>query len=616
MQPLQAYMLPACHARAVAALRSTNKTYKCLLDNASGQSWASAMHPVLPREVIQYAADGTAMQKLLRAQVSILKNLGSADVPCRMHSFSTMYKASLGDVHWSPEWPSRYIAVVMSVKPASRQLWEDSVPPSDFEPALFLDTSTWTALSGFKPSWSRSYGIQDKWHAASCTGHSPCNLVFACCALGQALEVAYVMNGELDSQTLPQCYQARALSPQCISLLCTAPGNAQLVWLVDVPSLTVRGRVSPELLDGKPGFTNAACQPTMQPYWMEWEPASGRSIAITWRSGSVDAALSFHDAANGNLHACFDLQEHLSPALATSPLGYTWSPSGRFVLAHGWGFRRDGNGRLLANSQYPQAVIFGIDGSCSKADVDACSWHFDMAWFPCGRYLYLTSVSEDTSHCFQAGFIWDAIQRAYVHIWKDSWPDLEQKHVIWPAPTTRPIQRTGCLIMGPQAEGTLLLLPSPSGSSEAEQLPMQPHRKMSGRPSCTVSACSKLLVWKSKTDLSGYCRNCMLLTNISGAHAFINWGARRFSGNWQFSSIAWHPCPATRLLYAIANDGTVCLMDGHQHKCLRSWSLLDLDFAKDLDPLDYVWPTALHWSPCGSQLAVLTSGLITFLCFH
>ena len=204
-QPLEDYVLPELSAQAMAALRSANQDLRSLLDSASGQSWRPAMGPVLPPEIIEYAADGTAMQAMLQAQTSMLKQLRSADSPCQMHSFPTISPASTGEVHWSPGWPSRYCAVLMSVVQEQRKRM--TAPPADFEPAFLLELSTWLTLPGFKPGWGWSSQDQDTWQHAWCPGRSSCKPVFACFASEQALEIAHMTHGQLHTRRLPHCYK-------------------------------------------------------------------------------------------------------------------------------------------------------------------------------------------------------------------------------------------------------------------------------------------------------------------------------------------------------------------------------------------------------------------------
>ena len=86
---------------------------------------------------------------------------------------------------------------------------------------------------------------------------------------------------------------------------------------------------------------------------------------------------------------------------------------------------------------------------------------------------------------------------------------------------------------------------------------------------------------------------------------------------WLMDSIAWHPSPTSRCLYAIAQaDSTLHLMDGCHHRCLRAWSWAELSeqpAPADESPNDL--PLELTWSPEGSRLAVAGSGMTIIVCF-
>ena len=278
-QPLQDNMLPELSAPALAALRSTNHDFKSLVDSASGQAWGPAMRPVLPPEIIQYAADGTAMQTMLRSQAWVLRELRSSASSCRMHCFATLSQAAAVEVRWSPGWPSRYIAVLTKIE---KSLIRDmAAAPADSGPAWLLDTSTWTALPGFKTGWDcptlqTLSNTPGKWQGAWCPSLFPCTPAFACCAAGQALKVAHVTHGQLHTRRLPDCYRARHLSPRGAGLICSAPDNAAQVSILDLPSLTVRYGISPELVDSHLASSDPEFA-SMQPYWIEWDPAGGQT---------------------------------------------------------------------------------------------------------------------------------------------------------------------------------------------------------------------------------------------------------------------------------------------------------------------------------------------------
>ena len=352
----------------------------------------------------------------------------------------------------------------------------------------------------------------------------------------------------------------------------------------------------------------------MQPFWKAFEPASGQCFAMAWHNGHRHAAMSFHDAEKGQLLASVDLLRHLSPVPAGCRLCYTWSPSGKFIEAHGWGYTQASSG-APSTPRFPQAAIIGDDGSCRRLDIDARSESFDVGWSPCGRYLHLTACSlNHTPKAFDSGFIWDTLQRTYVHVWHNPCHGFSPIYVTWPAPSKQSTQRTTCLVKGDAIDGTLLMLPSLSGLSRIEKL------QIHAREDDETIFVSGLLVRESyqanPEELgNGNVKATHLLhTELSRVSTALRWKDKGRWVSWQLDSIAWHPTPASRRLYAIADeDCTVCLVDGCYHKPLRSRSAQELGI-KDSSMDDY-WEPLLRWSPCGSQLVVMAPGLTTFLCF-
>ena len=102
---------------------------------------------------------------------------------------------------------------------------------------------------------------------------------------------------------------------------------------------------------------------------------------------------------------------------------------------------------------------------------DASITRCDVGWSPCGRYMHLTS-GVHMSEGLEMGFIWDSVLKMYVH--QADLSVLELVHVTWSTETKQCTQRTTCLVMAPETKGTLLLLPSLSGSSAAEKLRFPP----------------------------------------------------------------------------------------------------------------------------------------------
>ena len=376
----------------------------------------------------------------------------------------------------------------------------------------------------------------------------------------------------------------------------------------------------------------------MQPIWMKWDPASGQSFAIAWRSGQMDDALSFHAADSGTLLTCCKLEKPLARAQGFD--FYTWSPSGRFVLAAGRGCRWDPEDNCsICLQEHPEATVIGID-ACHKFDIGPGGYvpcqKFALGWSLCSRYLHPASEGHKSGQYefgrFRSGFIWDTLLSSFLFRWDESCDGTS--HVIWPAQSKQSTESTTCIVAGHKRIRTLLLLPPLSGSASAARLPSYCVDEMNAdlytrrrqEPPCAISACGKLLVYIERYVRvpEGYYYGSRVSLSyplqhreVLGVNARNEREATSSTSSWRLDSIAWHPCPATGgCLYAIANTaGAVYLMDGRNHVQLRSWSLQELGFRKGMNSHLHRLRTRLQWSPCGSQLVVAASGLITFLCF-
>ena len=361
-------------------------------------------------------------------------------------------------------------------------------------------------------------------------------------------------------------------------------------------------------------------------------PCRWSNLSIAWCSGKADVALTIHDGDSGRLLRHSNLKRHLCP---TSHLGYRWSPSGRGVVAYGWGCQRDSNGIIAPQPQLGVMVI-GSDGDGFRIAVGpgspAPGQFLCVGWSPCGRYLHLPSQGPKHGQgpeFFHTGCVWDVIQKSRVICWDETCdPHGSSTHVIWPAKTKQSTQRTTCIVTGHKNIGTLLLLPSLQGSGAAESRSMYPLYEVDVRgpawPSHAISPCGQLLVFGSlhrhSRDVHGSSKTVTLHPlcheEVMGVNARIKREVAISFCRWWLGSIAWHPCPASKRLYAIADEnGTVYLIDGCHHKQLRSWSWQELSFKDGQNIHLSYWRFQLHWSPCGSQLVVCAPGLTTFLCF-
>ena len=172
-----------------------------------------------------------------------------------------------------------------------------------------------------------------------------------------------------------------------------------------------------------------------------------------------------------------NLAELFSPASGGTDRDYTWSPSGKFVLRHGFGCMYNGKGIPIPDADHAHAAIFGSDGSCFKFNVDPRSERLRAGWSPCGRYVHLTSTRCNQPDGFNSTSIWDVLQKTYVYSLRE--PNtghqlLVSNNVTWPEPTKQRTERTTCLMTGHNMGRTLLTLPCLSDSSGAETVQLHP----------------------------------------------------------------------------------------------------------------------------------------------
>ncbi|KAK9861387.1 hypothetical protein WJX84_010476 [Apatococcus fuscideae] len=80
-------------------------------------------------------------------------------------------------------------------------------------------------------------------------------------------------------------------------------------------------------------------------------------------------------------------------------------------------------------------------------------------------------------------------------------------------------------------------------------------------------------------------------------------------------TIAWHPSPASRCMFAVADVlGTACLFGGSSLQIVRAWCYMAL-VREEIIQMSGKVRLRLEWSPGGSQLAYCINGTIALLCF-
>ena len=128
-EPLQEHLLPQLSTSTAAALRSSCRAMSKLFGTAPAHSLQRSFGCLLPPGSRQYAKSGCDIQSMLKQQAAILADLRSGkrhriDGRVRRQRLQLPNDLLPDEVLWSPEWPSKHIAIGAGKDsaPASRSL--------------------------------------------------------------------------------------------------------------------------------------------------------------------------------------------------------------------------------------------------------------------------------------------------------------------------------------------------------------------------------------------------------------------------------------------------------------------------------------------------------------
>ena len=631
LEPVQAHMLPHLSLHAVAALRASCRTLQHVVDTAS-EAWLPSASRWLPPQILRHAADSSTVQRMLRAQHCLLKDLrpplhsahteSSALSTAVPHGTSVLreikheehYRAL--DVKWAPAWPSPYIAILFERdEDATASDIDEEDLSDDDSAAVLLDAATWTSLKGLSPD--RPYGTDQ--HGGWCpvsysNGVGRHTFAFISNGFFQMARVIPEEHRVQDITTATAKRSIHVLTPDGTAGACSFWENGIYVTAIcDSQSLIERFRLSPTALTPTSGRLQADMM-TIRHDWQEFAPA-GNMLAVAWHVSKRPFYLTFHDVTSGVVLKQIDLQACMEISVESTgerPGTYNWSPSGKHVAMI-----------LNARPSDPAALeggIFGVDGMNHELQPHPDAEEAEVHWSFCGRYLHVALSGGVHETRFTASYIWDTLQRENIFEWIDG---KEESEAIWSQPLDRDdiSKRSVCFV--PTCH-MLLVLPINGGIERPVRIMYDAPREY--HLACfDVSPCGTLLVgtWPVQSPSAMF-----QLEDDTGAdssdlplphhlwHAEIQVGAlaccnREAASSftaWCMDSIVWHPSPASGRLYAIAQeDGAVFLMDGRDHKCLRKWSAEQLHMPQGKSDV------RLTWAPDGSQLAVAVWGKTTFL---
>ncbi len=647
MQPLQTHMLPFLSLQSMAALRASCRTLQQLVDTAA-EAWLESASRWLPHKCLEHAADSLTVQNMLRTQHRTMHGLrrsrtlssdrlnpaclssdpvsseGAVIDKTVVHEIQHEYWQRAADVQWAPAWPSPYIAILLQrdadLVPCDLG---DKVLPDDVPAAILLETDAWGPLEGLQDEWTRATWQHGVWWPAS-SGNATDKHTFA--FISHFLQVAQIDPEKSKIQLISDLgweWTPQVLAPDGKAVKCrNSKGSVDMTAIIDLESLQERFCVSPAALAPTTRHSQAEMM-TLSPAWIDWSPPAGNVLAVAWHTSNKPFYLTFHDASSGTVLKQIDLQAHVSVKSKGRRRGtYSWSPSGKHVAMV-----------LDAPIAGVEGGVLGFGSNTSNYD----GWSHvlqshdfgiigEVHWSPCGRYLHVEQSGGVNEQHFTSSYIWDTLRGESVFDWTDGRAGL----VIWSdsSDNERASLRSVCLVASCHM---LLVLPVGGCFQRPVQILYDAPRNYRFAD-WDISPCGTLLVgtWQvaappapfefDDDELLGPVADFRKLRQIRlphhlwhaeilvDAHDCCNREAASSLKAWCMDSIAWHPSPISRRMYAIAReDGAVYLMDGRGHKCLRVWSAEQLHMPPG-EP-----DVRLTWSPDGSQLAVAAWGRTTFL---
>ncbi len=626
MQPMQRYMLPCLPLEAIASLRASCKTFQLLVDTAPAEAWQPAASASLLPTSMQHVSDlfngSQDVQSMLLGQGLVIGNLRTGASRMKAHHFvHENAQTQATSLHWSPGWPSIYIAILLE-----RRVYQEILKVVSGA-VLMVCTRTWHALEA--SGRHRTFGEHQwgMWWPASWK-ETPVFVFASRTNLMAKLKVARVASEKLHVEDVhvsgPESkFRVASLAPGGSAVICSVLEDGPSAAAVcDMMTLQERFRIDAKALAAQAPAHVSQTLSLLEPAWVECNPALGEVVAVAWHAREHPECISFHDAASGRLlkqmHLADCMRLTVLPAGGSPPV-YAWSPSGKHVVMH-----RNARNALEADPTGMEGGIFGLNGNIHELGHHPDAWSSKVEWSPCGRYLAITELAGHGDHEYAGGYIWDAVQQREVFDWDGkSTPANDYNQVVWNKPHDGALS---CILLVQNCE-VLLRLPAGTDRAEPERICYDaPHEHGGARWS--LSPCGTLLVgtWAMRTapgmyhvcDVPGIfdSRELDMPCHLwhaeikSSALACCNREAACSMTKWCMDSIAWHPSPASQRIYAIAQeDGCVDLMDGTKHERLTRWSPEQLKICRGKSRV------RLTWAPDGSQLAVAARGVTTILEF-
>ena len=366
-------------------------------------------------------------------------------------------------------------------------------------------------------------------------------------------------------------------------------------------------------------FGNTTC-----PLQCVWSPGGG-SFSVAWGTpapdnnkrvnGGLFTGVSVHDTCS---QRCLALACPFADRTGVHVF-LTWSPTASHLFIQVFTDNHPGCSDGIA--------LMDMTGSCHVLqELHDSKVQLVAGFSSCGRFLHAATeptpyLNEEDLPFTIRGFIYDVQSTQKLFHWEHSVDDDVdcQNEFIWASAAN------ACYL---QSCSTVLSWPS-ADCNVPEIARLWSHSK-SGP--AVLSPCGKLHV-STQTPCALYTTlgHDVDITHSSAMppshqlwHSSVTPGASTCEAHiaaesehqFQLGSIAWHPNPAGGCLYAIMNaGGDLLIIDGRQHRCVRSWKWCQLASQAPFHCLPGARLPRLKWSPDGSRLVMAAFGATTILSF-
>ncbi|KAK9834659.1 hypothetical protein WJX74_006972 [Apatococcus lobatus] len=617
-EPLQAFVIPHLTARALASLRATCKGLQQLVDGAPVDCMLHAMHDQPAGAFLPKPFNSLEVQHRLRQQAASL-NAVLAGQPSSICHIQVPPRQRVAKLHWCPSWPSQTCAV--ELVRASRT----SDPSVSSLHLLELDTLTPTKACPLPPAALPSL-CRDQ--LGWCPGF-PTKLWALIPTDDEFQSQLIVMDpahpGSSKSLDSQYCGNKKWVSSDGSKAVMYSNHDGRLDFRIfSLADLEQQARIS---FPSSHGI--ASCSTWEGQAKVRWSP-SGQLVAVLWDATHVaddDAhlgPLTIHDASSGSVVFHWHPWAGISQR-STYQFACAWAPSSATVVVAQLP-------RIEAPGSEGCFTLLRMDGTHSCVQLPGESYLESVSFSPCGVFICweadqmshgsggIVSVTSAALNCnFRSTSLNEAFSGSDRFIWfpacsarqglavlpglqgfavppaccveglwsRQAWHglDIVDNYVPWFQNVVSPC---GTLIVGAVHAAFL------------EHAPLTSHC----RPALAEASSHGLFIAPVRPEESSCC--------------FSHLPAPQ--GLWLPDRIAWRPCSANHVVFAIpTKQASIHILDGMRQKLLCSYELLHKSGAEVLElnagNSVHVGIRDVSWSPDGCQLAVAMNQNIVILKF-